>query len=102
MFIQSDVTVVILAAGLSTRMKSNQAKGLHCAGGQTLIRHAVDAARAIAPPERIFVVVGHQAEKVRENVEDPGGRSIVQPEHRGSWHALLWGRSDLGEPAGRT
>jgi bifunctional UDP-N-acetylglucosamine pyrophosphorylase/glucosamine-1-phosphate N-acetyltransferase len=100
MFIQSDVTVVILAAGLGTRMKSNQAKVLHCAGGQTLIRHAVDAARAIAPPERIFVVVGHQAEKVRENVEDRGVGFIPQTEQRGTGHALLCGRSELEKLGG--
>jgi len=92
---QADVTVVILAAGLGTRMKSNQAKVLHCAGGQTLIRHAVDAVRAIAPPERIFVVVGHQADKVRDNVGDRGVRFIAQTEQRGTGHALLCGRQDL-------
>ena len=91
----SDVTVVILAAGLGTRMKSNQAKVLHCAGGQTLIRHAVDAACAIAPPDRIFVVVGHQAELVSRNVEDRGVRFIVQTEQRGTGHALLCGRDEL-------
>ncbi len=96
----SDVTVVILAAGLGTRMKSNQAKVLHSAGGQTLIRHAVDAARSIAPPERIFVVVGHQAELVRQNVEDRGVRFIVQTEQRGTGHALLCGRPELDKLGG--
>jgi bifunctional UDP-N-acetylglucosamine pyrophosphorylase / glucosamine-1-phosphate N-acetyltransferase len=92
---KSDVTVVILAAGLGTRMKSNQAKVLHRAGGRTLIRHAVDAARAIASTERIFVVVGHQAEMVRQNVEDRGVRFIVQTEQRGTGHALLCGQAEL-------
>ena len=36
------VTVVILAAGLGTRMKSRRAKVLHQAGGKTLIEHTVD------------------------------------------------------------
>jgi bifunctional UDP-N-acetylglucosamine pyrophosphorylase/glucosamine-1-phosphate N-acetyltransferase len=96
---ESDVTVVILAAGLGTRMKSNQAKVLHCAGGQTLIRHAVDVARAIAAPERIFVVVGHQAEEVSANVVDRGARFIKQTEQRGTGHALLCGQAEL-EPLG--
>jgi bifunctional UDP-N-acetylglucosamine pyrophosphorylase / glucosamine-1-phosphate N-acetyltransferase len=97
---QSEVTVVILAAGLGTRMKSNQAKVLHCAGGQTLIRHAVDAARAIARPDRIFVVVGHQAEKVSENVADRGVRFIAQTEQRGTGHALLCGQAELEKLGG--
>ena len=91
----TDVTVVILAAGLGTRMKSKQAKVLHCAGGQTLIRHAVDAACAIASPERIFVVVGHQADEVSRNVAERGVRFIRQIEQRGTGHALLCGRDDL-------
>src|SRR5665213_779859 len=92
---QADVTVVILAAGLGTRMKSNQAKVLHSAGGQTLIRHAVDAAMAIAPPECIFVVVGQQADAVRGNLSDRGVRFIEQTEQRGTGHALLCGRREL-------
>jgi bifunctional UDP-N-acetylglucosamine pyrophosphorylase/glucosamine-1-phosphate N-acetyltransferase len=92
---ETKVTVVILAAGMGTRMKSKQAKVLHCAGGQTLIRHAISAASAIAAPERIFVVVGHQAEKVRENVEDCGVRFIEQEDQRGTGHALLCGREQL-------
>jgi bifunctional UDP-N-acetylglucosamine pyrophosphorylase / glucosamine-1-phosphate N-acetyltransferase len=97
---QSDVTVVILAAGLGTRMKSKQAKVLHCAGGQTLIRHAVDAARSIAMPERIFVVVGHQADEVSRDVADRGVRFIRQTEQRGTGHALLCGSEDLAHLGG--
>jgi bifunctional UDP-N-acetylglucosamine pyrophosphorylase / glucosamine-1-phosphate N-acetyltransferase len=93
---QSDVTVVILAAGLGTRMKSKQAKVLHSAGGKTLLQHAVDTAMAIAAPERIFVVVGHQAEQVQANVQDRGVRFIVQTEQRGTGHALLCGADQLG------
>ena len=52
------VTIVILAAGLGTRMKSRQAKVLHKAGGKTLLQHVIDTALELAPPERIFAVVG--------------------------------------------
>jgi len=66
------VTIVILAAGLGTRMKSRRAKVLHRAGGKTLIGHVVDTALELAPPERIFVVVGHQADEVRRAISTPG------------------------------
>ena len=59
------VTIVILAAGLGTRMKSRRAKVLHRAGGRTLVEHVVRTAAEITTPERIYVVVGHQAEQVR-------------------------------------
>jgi bifunctional UDP-N-acetylglucosamine pyrophosphorylase/glucosamine-1-phosphate N-acetyltransferase len=45
-----NVTVVILAAGLGTRMKSRKAKVLHRAGGKTLLQHVVDTSLALAPP----------------------------------------------------
>ena len=96
---QSGVTVVILAAGLGTRMKSRKAKVLHRAGGRTLIEHAVATARELAVPERIFVVVGHQGEEVRAAVNTPGIGFIEQPEQNGTGHAVLVGRGDL-EPLG--
>src|SRR5579871_46171 len=89
------VTVVILAAGLGTRMKSRKAKVLHRAGGKTLIEHAVATACELAPPERVFVVVGYQANEVREAVKMPGIGFIEQTEQKGTGHAMLIGRRIL-------
>jgi bifunctional UDP-N-acetylglucosamine pyrophosphorylase/glucosamine-1-phosphate N-acetyltransferase len=93
------VTVVILAAGLGTRMKSRKAKVLHRAGGKALIEHVVETALKLAPAERIFVVVGHQAEEVRKAVAGaPGGSGIgfiEQTEQKGTGHALMVGREAL-------
>lgn len=89
------VTIVILAAGLGTRMKSRKAKVLHQAGGKTLVEHVVATALQVAPPERIFVVVGHQAEEVRRAVSTPGIGFIEQKEQKGTGHALMVGRSVL-------
>ncbi len=90
-----DTAVVILAAGQGTRMKSRKAKVLHRAGGKTLVRHAIDAALEIAPPGRIFVVVGHQAEAVRAEVEAAGVGVIHQTEQLGTGHALMCGEAEL-------
>ena len=92
---QTPVTVVILAAGLGTRMKSRKAKVLHRAGGKTLIEHAVGTALELAPAERIFVVIGHQADEVRKTVTTPGIGFIEQQEQKGTGHALLVGREAL-------
>jgi bifunctional UDP-N-acetylglucosamine pyrophosphorylase/glucosamine-1-phosphate N-acetyltransferase len=89
------VTVVILAAGLGTRMKSRQAKVLHRAGGKTLLNHVVSTALEIAPAERIFVVVGYQSEQVRASVSAAGIGFIEQTEQLGTGHALLAGREQL-------
>jgi bifunctional UDP-N-acetylglucosamine pyrophosphorylase/glucosamine-1-phosphate N-acetyltransferase len=92
---QIPVTVVILAAGLGTRMKSRQAKVLHRAGGKSLVENVVDTALQLAPAERIFVVVGHQAEDVRKAVATPGIGFIEQKEQKGTGHAVSIGRPVL-------
>ncbi len=92
---ETPVTVVILAAGLGTRMKSRKAKVLHRAGGQTLVEHVVDTALELAPPERVFVVVGHQAEAVQQALAGRGVGFIEQKEQKGTGHALMVGRHAL-------
>ena len=91
----SPVTIVILGAGLGTRMKSRQAKVLHRAGGRTLIENVVETALQLSPPERIFVVVGHQADEVRKAVRTPGIRYIEQTEQKGTGHAVMVCREAL-------
>lgn len=91
----SPVTFVILAAGLGTRMKSRRAKVLHRAGGRSLIEHVVNTALQIAPPERVFAVVGHQEEQVRAAVAHRGIGFIRQTEQKGTGHAVKVGRDSL-------
>src|SRR5262249_28735384 len=98
---ETELTIVILAAGLGTRMKSAKAKVLHSAGGQTLIEHVVDTALQLTVPERIFVVVGHQAEQVRKTLTTRGVRFIEQAEQKGTGHALLVGREALSPLPGQ-
>jgi bifunctional UDP-N-acetylglucosamine pyrophosphorylase/glucosamine-1-phosphate N-acetyltransferase len=97
---QTPVTVVILAAGLGTRMKSRKAKVLHRAGGKSLIEHVVNTALTLTPPERIFVVVGHQAEEVRRAIATPGIGFIEQGEQKGTGHAVMVGREQLAGLSG--
>src|SRR5215472_2029483 len=92
---ETPVTVVILAAGLGTRMKSRQAKVLHRAGGRTLVEHVVRTAAEITPPDRIHVVVGHQADEVRSSLAPYGVGFVHQAEQKGTGHALIVGREAL-------
>ena len=84
------LNVVILAAGLGTRMKSRRAKVLHELGGLPLITHVVRAAEKLNP-EAIVVVVGHQAEEVEKAVLDTVGEKasfVVQAKQRGTGDAV--------------
>jgi bifunctional UDP-N-acetylglucosamine pyrophosphorylase/glucosamine-1-phosphate N-acetyltransferase len=99
--VEEPLTVVILAAGLGTRMKSRQAKVLHRAGGRYLVEHVLRTAQALAPPERIFVVVGHQSAEVRAAIQTAGVGFIDQTEQKGTGHALMVAADTLGDLDGR-
>ncbi len=86
---KSDVSVVILAAGLGTRMKSNKAKVLHEAGGDTLLNHVIRAALHVTKADSIVAVIGYQAEQVRASVTTPGIRFAEQSVQKGTGHAVL-------------
>lgn len=96
----TNLSVVVLAAGLGTRMKSKQAKVLHRAGGLSLAEHVVSAASGLAAPERITVVTGHQADQVEASLAPLGVRFIRQTEQRGTGHALLACREALKSEGG--
>jgi bifunctional UDP-N-acetylglucosamine pyrophosphorylase/glucosamine-1-phosphate N-acetyltransferase len=97
---KQNVTVVILAAGLGTRMKSKKAKVLHEAGGDTLLNHIIRAALHVAPPERIVAVAGYQAEAVRASVSVAGIRFAEQKEQKGTGHAVLCARAEADTGGG--
>src|SRR5215213_8400116 len=59
--------ILILAAGLGTRMRSDLAKVLHLLDGRPLINYVSRTAASLAP-EKIYVVVGHQAKDVEAAV----------------------------------
>ena len=61
------LSVVILAAGKGTRMKSNTPKVLHEISGKSMLFHAIDAAQEIS--DDITVVLYHQAELIQSQIE---------------------------------
>ena len=94
-----DFATVILAAGLGTRMKSRQAKVLHQAGGKTLIELVAATAVRLVPREQVYVVVGHQADRVQRAVQGLEVRFLRQEKQLGTGHAVLIGREPLAKAA---
>ena len=84
-----------MAAGKGTRLKSKRAKVLHQIGGKPLLAHVIAAAARIVPAEDIYVVVGHQAEEVRAAVADTNVNFVLQPEQRGTGHAIMCAREQV-------
>lgn len=95
---QKTLDVLILAAGLGTRMRSNRAKVLHEIDNRPLINHVCLTATALAP-RKIYVVIGHQGEDVRravlEELDDEHSAFVWQKEQLGTGHAVNSAREYL-------
>ncbi len=95
---QTNLDVLILAAGLGTRMRSNLAKVLHRLDGRPLINHVCRTATALAP-RKIYVVIGHQGEDVKTAVLDEldteSADFVWQTEQLGTGHAVNSARDFL-------
>jgi bifunctional UDP-N-acetylglucosamine pyrophosphorylase / glucosamine-1-phosphate N-acetyltransferase len=81
------LSVVILAAGQGTRMKSARPKVIHPLAGKPILGHVIDSSRALAPAQ-IIVVVGHGADQVREPVSEQDVIFVEQAEQLGTGHAV--------------
>jgi UDP-N-acetylglucosamine diphosphorylase/glucosamine-1-phosphate N-acetyltransferase len=87
--LQNKCSVIILAAGLGTRMKSDKAKVLHEILGCPMVLYVVETAKK-AVSGGVILVVGHQAEKVKEIVSAKEEVSYaLQEKQLGTGHAAL-------------
>jgi bifunctional UDP-N-acetylglucosamine pyrophosphorylase / glucosamine-1-phosphate N-acetyltransferase len=84
-----------MAAGKGSRLKSQLPKVLHEAGGKPLLEHVIRAAVGVVPAKDVFVIIGHEAERVREAVQPTGVQFVLQAEQRGTGHALMVARGAL-------
>ena len=88
--------ILVLAAGQGKRMRSSRIKLLHDVAGRPMVDYVLDAARRLAARRRV-VVLGNQAESVRERVPDGTFDVVLQREQLGTGHAVM----QAGRPLGR-
>lgn len=84
-------SVMILAAGKATRFKSEHSKMLHKLAGRLLGEYVLRTVAA-AGPQRVYMVIGHEAETVRKAFTRENLHFIEQSEQRGTGHALIVSR----------
>ena len=92
-------TALILAAGLGTRMKSSKAKVLHEVLFKPMIIHVLDTVKTLNL-DHIYVVLGHQREKVAALISPYRVDSIIQEEQLGTGHAVLCAEKELSKTGG--
>ena len=84
------MNIVILAAGMGKRMRSQLPKVLQPIAQKPMIDHVLDKARAIEGEHRIIVVVGHAADVVKNHLKDNHDiQFALQAEQLGTGHALM-------------
>ncbi|MGQ0656919.1 MAG: bifunctional UDP-N-acetylglucosamine diphosphorylase/glucosamine-1-phosphate N-acetyltransferase GlmU [Chromatiales bacterium] len=81
------LSVIILAAGQGTRMKSQLPKVLHTLAGRTLLEHVYTAAMRF-PKSRVHVVYGHGGENMRERLRYLKAEWVEQARQLGTGHAV--------------
>src|ERR1700710_1397666 len=93
----SEITVIVLAAGGGTRMKSKTMKVLHPIAGRSMIGHVLAAVSAV-DPVRVVAVVGHQREQVGPHILAllPDALLAVQESQQGTGHAVAVAMEALG------
>ena len=85
------LTVIILAAGQGTRMRSELPKVLQPLAGKPLLAHVLDCAHALGADD-ICVVYGHGGDEVRAAFvdHDPAAAAAFEPNERDRWQADLY------------
>ena len=82
-----NLAVVILAAGEGTRMKSSLPKVLHKLASKSLVKWVLDSSLSFKP-EKVCVVVGYGADKIKEELRGQKVSFALQTRQLGSGHAL--------------
>lgn len=95
------LSLVVLAAGLGSRMNSDLPKVLHPLAGAPLLAHALRTGAQLGP-ERVVVVTGHGAEAVAAAARqwEPEALIAHQAEQLGTAHAVAQARAALADFAG--
>src|SRR5258707_11193148 len=89
------IAVAIMAAGKGTRLKSQLPKVLHEVGGKPLLEHVLRADVRLVPAADVYAIIGHEAERVRAAMQHTAVNFVLQPEQRGTGHALMVAREAL-------
>jgi bifunctional UDP-N-acetylglucosamine pyrophosphorylase/glucosamine-1-phosphate N-acetyltransferase len=84
----ADLAALVLAAGEGTRMKSSLAKVLHTVAGTSMIKRVLSTVRSISP-SLIIVVIGYQADAVRDELSGMEVEFAHQKERLGTGHAAM-------------
>lgn len=82
------LSIIILAAGKGSRMKSSKPKVIHELAGKPMLQHVVDTSQQLKP-EQVLIVIGHGADQVEKVMQGQKLVFVEQREQLGTGHAVL-------------
>jgi bifunctional UDP-N-acetylglucosamine pyrophosphorylase/glucosamine-1-phosphate N-acetyltransferase len=91
-----NLAVIILAAGMGKRMRSDLVKVLHPLLGKPMLSYPLELTLEHLQPEKTIVVVGHQAEQIQDAFSDPRITFVRQKDQLGTGHAVSMTEPLLG------
>src|SRR5580704_3713114 len=91
--VSNEFAIAIMAAGKGTRLKSKHPRVLHEIGGRALLLYVIAAAETAVTPDHIYCIIGHESERVKAAVA--GVKFVLQPEQRGTGHAMQMLKADF-------
>ncbi|WP_347253764.1 bifunctional UDP-N-acetylglucosamine diphosphorylase/glucosamine-1-phosphate N-acetyltransferase GlmU [Leminorella grimontii] len=83
----SQLSVVILAAGKGTRMYSDLPKVLHLLAGKPMVQHVIDTASKLGA-KQVHLVYGHGGDVMKETLAGQPVNWVLQAEQLGTGHAM--------------
>lgn len=90
------LSIVILAAGKGSRMKSAMPKIMHKLAGTTLLEHVIGTARSLSP-KSLAVVCGNGADQVLPLLAEKNVASVMQDQQLGTGHAVMQAESHFAD-----
>ena len=97
----SNLSIVIMAAGRGTRMNSDLPKVLHRLSGETLLNHVISTSLELNP-KKIVIVIGHESKMVKDSVLNKNILFSIQKEQKGTGHAVMQTSEHLENFEGNT
>jgi UDP-N-acetylglucosamine pyrophosphorylase (EC 2.7.7.23)/glucosamine-1-phosphate N-acetyltransferase (EC 2.3.1.157) len=90
------LSVVVLAAGKGTRMRSALPKVLHPVAHKPMVQHVIDTARALTPAH-VHVIYGHGGNVLMDKLAEQQLNFVEQAEQLGTGHAVQQVVPHLGD-----
>ncbi|QCI18027.1 UDP-N-acetylglucosamine diphosphorylase/glucosamine-1-phosphate N-acetyltransferase [Buchnera aphidicola (Aphis nasturtii)] len=86
--LQTKTTIIILAAGKGSRMKSNYPKVLHKLGGKTILEYVLNTAKSIKPT-KIILVCTNNIKKILSQTKNVPVEWVIQKHQKGTGDAII-------------